>query len=92
MLAVKGYYKDGRIEIIEPLPPDIKEANVIVIVQEQETEEPAQGYFEIIDAKGVLHRIPNWTEEEWREIGLRSFFGTSDEYDECVEVIKSDTE
>lgn len=92
MLAVKGYYKDGRIEIIEPLPPDIKEANVIVIVREQGTEEPAQGYFEIIDANGVLHRIPNWREEEWREIGLRSFFETSDEYDECVKVIKNDTE
>lgn len=88
MLAIKGHYKNGRIDFIEPVPGDIKEADVIVIIQELETEEPLQGYFEIIDANGVLHKIPNWTDEEWKEMGLRSFFETSsDEDDEGVEIV-----
>ncbi len=37
MIVVKGYYKDGHIELFEPLPPDIKEADVIIIVPERET-------------------------------------------------------
>lgn len=78
MFAVKGYYKDGRVEIIDPLPSDIKESNVIVVIQEQKTEEPPQGYFELIDANGILHRMPNWTDEEWKELGLRNFFKEDD--------------
>lgn len=78
MFAVKGYYKDGRVEIIDPLPSDIKESNVIVVIQEQKTEEPPQGYFELIDANGILHRMPNWTDGEWKELGLRNIFKEDD--------------
>lgn len=46
MLAVKGYYKDGRVELI--------------------------------DAHGILHRMPNWTDEEWKELGLRNFLKEDD--------------
>lgn len=87
MLAIKGHYKNGRIDFIEPVPGDIREANVIVIIPDYETDEPAQGYFEIIDANGVLHKMPNWTDEEWKEIGLRSFFETAGEDDEGVEIV-----
>ena len=37
-----------------------------------------RGYFEIEDKNGVLHKVPNWTEDEFKELGLRSFF---EEYD-----------
>jgi len=34
-----------------------------------------RGYFEIEDKNGISHKIPNWTEDEFKELGLRSFFG-----------------
>ena len=35
-------------------------------------------YFEIKDKNGVLHKIPNWTEDEFREFGLKNFFKNDD--------------
>ena len=40
MLAVKGIYKDGKIELVESIPSEIKEAEVyIVIVSKKESDE-----------------------------------------------------
>lgn len=39
MLAIKGHYKNGRINFIEPVPGNIKETNVIVIIPGCETDE-----------------------------------------------------
>ena len=40
MLAVKGKYKDGKIELVDSLPSEIKEAEVyIVIVPKKESDE-----------------------------------------------------
>jgi len=36
------------------------------------------GYFEIIDSKGIHYKIPNWTDEEFKEFGLKSFFEDND--------------
>ena len=32
MLAVKAYYKDGVIDILEPIPVEIKEADLNIVV------------------------------------------------------------
>lgn len=38
MLAIKAHYKNGRIELIETVPEDIKEADVIVIIPDCKAE------------------------------------------------------
>ena len=35
MLAVKGVYKDGKIELVESLPSEIKEAEVYIVIVPQ---------------------------------------------------------
>lgn len=45
MLTVKGIYKNGKIELVEPLPSEIKEAEVyIIILPKKESDEDFFNY------------------------------------------------
>ncbi|MBI4707665.1 MAG: hypothetical protein HY761_07050 [Candidatus Omnitrophica bacterium] len=73
MLAVKGYYKDGRIEIIEPLPPDIKEAELnIVIIPKEEREKK----YIPMDSFRITH---DDSEKDFRMLGMYNFFDAEDD-------------
>jgi len=73
MLAVKGYYKDGTIEIIEPLPPDIKEAELNIIIIPKEVKEKK---YVPMDSFRITH---NDSERDFKMLGLYKYFGEEDD-------------
>ena len=40
MLAVRAHYKDGVIDLLEPIPAEIKEAELNIVVIPRKTAEP----------------------------------------------------
>ena len=82
-LQIKDENSKFFIDLISKLKDVVEKVNVIEngkLIIENEN----RGYFEIEDKNGVLHKIPNWTEDEFREIGLRSFFENSDKEDKIL--------
>jgi hypothetical protein len=45
MLAVKGIYKDGKIELVEFLPSEIKEAEVYIVIVPKPKKESDEDFF-----------------------------------------------
>jgi len=81
MLAIKGYYKQGHIELAEPMPADIQSAELnIVVIPAQNSGRPA------IPAEDYCVQR-HTSEEEFKQIGLASFFDTDDDakvdWEEC---------
>ncbi len=70
MQAVKARYKGGSIQLLEPLT-DVQEAELFVIVLDNES---TAGY-----VANNLHPAPVSSEEEFKAIGLASFFDTQDD-------------
>lgn len=73
MLAVKACYEDGRIVLIEPVPPNIKKAKLIIIIDFEE---------ETIDNYMLLNNcsiFKPYSEEDFQALGLFNFFDTKDD-------------
>jgi len=70
MFTIRGYYKNGRVEILEKPPSEIKEADVIILIPQPEFESSADRHFEFIDENGTSHIILNWTDTEWNSFSL----------------------
>jgi len=66
VIAVKGVYKEGEIRLLEPLPSEIKEADVYIIV---------------VPERGLVSGGRDWTDEEWQKFSLHSFANTEDDDD-----------
>lgn len=75
MIAVKGYYRDGKITLLEPLPESVREAELNIIVLPGKEE----GY--VSPPAGEYLVRESTSEEEFKALGLRSFFGTQDDAD-----------
>ncbi|MBU1858269.1 MAG: hypothetical protein KKC28_14925 [Verrucomicrobia bacterium] len=73
MLAIKGYYRQGHIELAEPIPSDIQSAELkIVVIPSQDSGKsaiPADAY----------HVRCHTSEKEFKQIGLTAFFDTDDD-------------
>lgn len=67
MIAVKGYYRDGKITLLEPLPESVREAqlNIIVLPAEQE------GY--VSPPAGEYLVRESTSEEEFKALGCAPF-------------------
>jgi len=76
-LQIKDENSKFFIDLISKLKDVVERAEVIEN-EELETENENSSYFEIEDKDGVLYKIPNWTEEEFREFGLKRFFEDED--------------
>ena len=48
MFAVKGIYKDGKIELVEFLPSEIKEAEVYIVIVPKPKKESDEDFFNYI--------------------------------------------
>ena len=46
MLAVKGIYRDGKIELVESLPSEIKEAEVYIVIVTKPKKESDEDFFD----------------------------------------------
>ena len=68
MIAIKGYYKDGHIELAEPIPDSIAAAELnIVVIPEKKSISQA-------DFKGIgLNRFLETTDDT--DIDWEKFFG-----------------
>jgi hypothetical protein len=75
MIAVRGYYRDGKITLLERLPESVREAELNMIVLPAEEE----GY--VSPPAGEYLVRESTSEEEFKALGLRSFFGTQDDAD-----------
>lgn len=73
MLAVKAYYEDGRIVLVEPVPPNIKKANLIIIIDSEE--DSPKNY---IRMDGYRISTPD-SEEDFQMLGLYNFFDSDDD-------------
>jgi len=80
MLAVKGYYRDGKVTLLEPLPEDIHEAELNIVVlpkHEPSASDPTQHCASEEQA-----------EYAYTTLGLSTFFDTDDDADvdweECL--------
>ena len=78
MLAIRAYYKDGRISLIEPIPKEIKEAILNIVIIPKDSAANKEDWFEVIDKKGKSHKLKDWTDEEWAEFSLINFFDEND--------------
>ena len=76
-LKIRDENSEFFIDLISKLK-DVVERVDIIENGEWRIENENRSYFEIEDKNGVLYKIPNWTEEEFRELGLRNFFEDED--------------
>ena len=73
MLAIKGKLKNGKIEMLEPIK-DIKSADLyIVVIPDIENKGAYETAHEVFQGR-VME-----SEEEFKQIGLTSFFDTEDD-------------
>lgn len=75
MLAIKGRYHRGRIELLEPMPTDILDAELNIVVI------PADSGSSAGIPSDSYHVRERSSEEQFRQIGLASFFDTEDDAD-----------
>ena len=73
MLAVKAHYKDGVIDLLEPIPEEIKEAelNIVVIPKnnvESKTSRDADDVFTDEDKKAYEEAMRDYKKGEYIEI------------------------
>lgn len=64
MFAVKGYYRNSTITLLEPLPAEIQEAELNIVVLPKDPEEEGN--------------LPS-SEEKFEAIGMAAFFDTDDD-------------
>ncbi len=73
MLTLKAKYEKGRIQLIEPMPDDIKKADLSIVVipadEKGSNSIPADAY----------HIKTRDSEEEFKQIGVAAFFDTDDD-------------
>ena len=73
MLAIKGKLKNGKIEILEPIE-DIKSADLyIVVIPDTVHKADYETAHEVFQSR-VME-----SEEEFKRLGLTSFFNTEDD-------------
>ena len=73
MLAVKGYYQDGTITLLEPLPQDVKEAELNIVVLPKK---PKRHVSVPSDRFRLKERC---SEDEFQALGLSAFFDNEDD-------------
>lgn len=73
MLAIKGKLKNGKIEMLEPIK-NIKSADLYIVVIPDNDD---KGIYET--AHEVFQGRVMESEEEFKQIGLTSFFDTEDD-------------
>lgn len=75
MLAVKGIYKKGKIELLESLG-NIKSADLYIVVIPHKTGKEKYGTAQEVFQNRVME-----SEEEFKQVGLAHFFDTDDDAD-----------
>jgi hypothetical protein len=70
MLAVKGIYKDGKIELLEPIN-EVEEAELYIVVVPKSI---SKGSIEIINEEGESEDFPEWTMAECNRIAFTSLY------------------
>jgi hypothetical protein len=75
MLAVKGYYRNREITLLEPLPDNVHEAELNIVVLPKETKAETLPSAKRYEARKIT------SEEEFKDIGLSAFFETDDDAD-----------
>jgi soluble lytic murein transglycosylase-like protein len=77
MLAVKGIYRDGKIEPVESLPSEIKEADVYIVIVPKPKKESDDDFFDynLDDAKEKIawavtsaNAVSEWKNPEEDEV------------------------
>jgi hypothetical protein len=80
MLAVKGYYHKGKVTLLEPLPEDIQEAELNIVVL------PKQGSFPSDETPSAVSE--DEAEYGYKALGVRTFFDTDDDanvdWEDCL--------
>ncbi len=79
MLAVKGIYKQGKIEILEPLE-GIEEADLYIVVLPRKS---ASTNTVLMD-DGKVYEFEGWTEEEMKRMGMCSLMKDSEDSPEVI--------
>jgi len=70
MLAVKGYYKNGRIELIEPIPDFVSQADLHIIIVPKGGGLTAQG----IDEFSVIGLSHFFGTDDDKDVDWSKFF------------------
>lgn len=70
MQAIKALYKEGSIQLLEPLK-DVQEAELFVIVLDKDETTGS--------VVNTFQASANNSEDDFKAIGLASFFGTQDD-------------
>lgn len=73
MQAVKGYYKNQKIQLLEPFPETVREAELSIVIHPVETKPAISPYSNAYIAKKMC------SEEEFRAFGLSAFLDTDDD-------------
>ena len=75
MLAIKAYYSNGRIELIEPMPEHIHSAELNIVVI------PSELKSEVIIPADTSQVTKKSSEDDFKSIGMASFFDSEDDSD-----------
>lgn len=69
--AVQGIYRDGKIELAE-LPPEIKEARVVVTFLPAEEDQPGKPPLTDAEINELRWKLQAW-EDDWNAPGMESY-------------------
>ena len=80
MLTIKGVYKQGKIELLEPIE-GISEADLYIVVLPRGEKEEKNAV--LMDSGEVLE-FGEWTEREMKEVGLYALMTIPDDSPEVA--------
>jgi len=75
MLAIKAYYTNGHIELLEPMPDHIHSAELNIIVI------PSALQSEVVISADTYQVTKKTSEDDFKLLGITEFFNTEDDSD-----------
>jgi hypothetical protein len=75
MLAVKGTYRDGQIELLEPIPDSVTQADLHIIVVPKDSGYSNQGF----DEFSAIARKAFFETDDDKDINWNDFFGLAEQ-------------
>jgi hypothetical protein len=66
------------LDLLKNLNNTVKQVTILDETEAEVVNNPKNGFFEITGLDGIEYRVPNWTDEEFREFAIRTMYENDD--------------
>jgi hypothetical protein len=66
------------LDLLKNLNNTVKQVTILDETEAEVVNNPKNDFFEITGLDGIEYRVPNWTDEEFREFAIRAMYENDD--------------